>query len=415
MWPSALKGTVTKMTDKDRETQEGEEKAAAIVQIFKENAAAPERPIEEVPSRARFGVLIRRARNKAKRSLRDVANSVFETPPDGQADRRHVWLGELERGKRPPNEALVDAISENLEIDRELLMSAAQEWHKAIHSEGSFVLGDMTVKVTSLAPTAAQANELRMEVDRVITDLESIRDDVEEFADQIRVTVDLAIARSRATVDDFVTPFTLDGGAMPEITLGSGWNPNPCPRCHGSGEDPDVERIDGISDWELRCEKCNGTGQHIERFKVGRCYANSNGEFLRVMDVLDTTGHGMVLIAESSRRTDFVALGRHEGSTLNYREVPLSEWFKHWARSNPHDEELFRSAMTAMEREKTYPARGQRVMDMETGKNGVITLIMTDPFPVQDPPDRAINVTFDDGRSVNGLTCRFKLIEDDGA
>lgn len=412
------------MTDKDRETKEAEEKAA-IIQIFKDRAAVPETPIDDVPSRARFGVLIRRARNKSKLSLRALADKVWEKPAEGFNDHRHVWLGELERGKRPPDEVIVDALIAHLNIDRDLLMRAAQAWHQAIHAEGNFVLGDMEVKVTSLAPTAAQAHELLLEVDRVIADLETIRDDVDEFANVVAKTVERAIVRARATVDDFVTPFELEGGAMPKIRLGSAWNPNSCSRCHGSGVDPDVERLKGISDWELRCEKCNGTGQFILSFEVDRCYAHSKGELLRVMDARETTGHGMVMIAESTRRTDFVALGRHEGATLNYREVPLSEWFKHWLRSNPHDQELAEAATKAMEHEKRYPARGQRVRWVHDPKgsgvpdswitdDGVITAIKTEPMPVQEPVERSINVTFYDGKTSGwmGVDC-FKLIKDD--
>lgn len=391
-----------------------EEKAQAVIQIFKDRVGEPETPVADVPSRARFGELIRRSRNKANLSLRAVAEKVWESPAEDLSDHRHVWLGELERGKRPPDAELVDALGIHLEIDRDILMDAAQSWHRAIHSEGNFVLGDMDVKVTSLAPTAAQAMELRMEVERVIIDLESIRNDVEDFADQVEETVERAIARARATLDDFVTPFELDAGMMPEIILGSRWNPNPCPRCGGFGEDPDVERVEGISDWELRCEKCNGTGQFIPRFEVGRCYAHSKGELLRVMDERETTGHGMVMIAESTRRTDFVALGKHDGATLNYREVPLSEWFKHWFRSNPHDEGLASNAEDMIGREAIYPCRGQRVVSIKHGWKGVITSVETYPMPSQELVEKFIDVTFDDGNTSGQMSIdRFKLIEDD--
>lgn len=298
-------------------------------------------PLDELPPKARFGVLIRRARNEQKRSLREVATKLLDEPADGEKDSRAVWLGEIERGKRPPSEDVIDAAVEHLGIDRELLLQAARDWHEAVWNSDAVVLEGAEFSIASLAPTRRQADELRDELKRVLVDLEGLTETVDEVGDGIRARVEATMSRMRATLADSKGPPTLSLGEFPEVELGNTNELNQCPRCGGSGKDPDVEEVEGIRPWELRCQGCEGTGQHIERFEIGRCYADTTGRLMHIVGEVVSAGYGLALVGERSDHADFqpVAPDDH-GATVGWREVPMSTWWKHWLDANPEDKGL---------------------------------------------------------------------------
>jgi len=305
-------------------------------------------PLAEFPPKSRFGVLIRRARNAQKRSLREVAAAVLEAPIGDEKDHRSVILGELERGKRPPSEDVVNAVLEVLDIDRELLLRSAQEWHDAVWSSDAVVLDGAEFSIASLAPTRHQTDELRDELQRVLIDLEDLTETVEEVGAGVTARVEATMARMRATLADSDGPKQLPLGEFPDIKLGNTNGMNPCERCGGSGKDHEVEEVEGIRDWELRCKDCEGTGQNIAQFEVDHVYVDMTGRLMRVMGKVLSSAYGQTLVAERSDQSDFMPVaGDDHGATVGWREVPQSTWWKHWLASNPNDKVLLRCLRSA--------------------------------------------------------------------
>jgi len=298
-------------------------------------------PLEELPPNARFGVLIRRARTEQKLSLRAVANLLIPPPEEGEKDSRHVFLGEIERGKRPPSEEVIDAAAEHLGVSRGLLLEAARAWHESVWNSDAVVLTGAEFSIASLAPTQRQTAELRDELQRVLVDLDGLTETVGEVGEGIAARVEATMARMRATLSDSEGPKELPLGEFPEVTLGDTSGFNVCPRCGGTGKDPDVEEVEGIRNWELRCQKCEGTGQFIKRFEVGRCYVDMTGRLMHIVGEVVSVGYGLTLVGERSDRADFQPVaGDNQGATGGWREVPMSTWWKHWLAANPGDKGL---------------------------------------------------------------------------
>ena len=94
--------------------------------------------------------------------------------------------------------------------------------------------------------------------------------------------------------------------------------------------------------WELRCEKCGGSGQVIPAFQIGHVYAHQTGRLMRVVGEVETTGYGRVLVGEESSSSNLIPLGRDATASQGWREVKLVTWYDHWIRSNPNDSDLER-------------------------------------------------------------------------
>jgi len=156
------------------------------------------------------------------------------------------------------------------------------------------------------------------------------------------------MARMRATLADSDGPKQLPLGEFPDIKLGKTNGMNPCERCGGSGKDPEVEEVEGIRDWELRCKDCEGTGQNIAQFEVDHVYVDMTGRLMRVIGKVLSSAYGQTLVAERSDMSDFMPIsGDDHGATVGWREVPQSTWWKHWLASNPNDKVLLRCLRSA--------------------------------------------------------------------
>jgi transcriptional regulator with XRE-family HTH domain len=81
-----------------------------------------EEPIAEIEPIRRLGESIRRGRNKKEMSVEDLAGKMGVSP---------VYLVEVERGTSVVDAKQCHEISDLLDIDVELLLSACSDWHKA--------------------------------------------------------------------------------------------------------------------------------------------------------------------------------------------------------------------------------------------------------------------------------------------
>lgn len=95
----------------------------------------PEVPVDQVPARHRLGLLIRRARVRAEKSLKEVAEIVGVSL---------VQLGEVERGLIPIGTEHLRAIADLTRADYDELVQAARDFHTAVWEkpgEGIMVVG----------------------------------------------------------------------------------------------------------------------------------------------------------------------------------------------------------------------------------------------------------------------------------
>jgi len=299
-----------------------------------------EKPIEEVPPKLRFGVLVRRGRIRRKLSLREAAQVLIEPPIEGEKDSRAVILGELERGTRPPTEELADVVASTLRMDRDELLQAAKDWHEALWNSDAVLLEGAEFSMASLSPTRKQTEELRDELRRVLVDFEELADALDDRFGDISLLVERATARVNAALEDFDGPKDLPLGEFPDVVLGNTNELNTCKRCEGSGKDPEVEEVEGIRPWELRCQDCDGTGQWIPEFEVGHAYSGRTGVLMYILGTVVTVAYGACLVAETTDSSDLSPVGIDHDATVGWREVPLSVWWKHWLSANPDDEKL---------------------------------------------------------------------------
>jgi len=342
-------------------------------------------PLAEFPPKSRFGVLIRRARNEQKRSLRDVAVVALDPPVEGEKDHRSVIYGELERGKRPPSEDVINAVLEVLDLDRELLLQAARDWHEAVWSSDAVVLDGAEFSIASLAPTRHQTDELRDELQRVLVDLEDLTTTVEEVGDGIAARVEVTMSRMRATLADSDGPKQLPLGEFPDIKLGNTNELNPCQRCNGFGKDPDVEEVEGIQPWELRCKDCEGTGQYIQRFEIDHVYVDMTGRLMHILGGAVSTAYGVTLVAERSDIGDFVPVaGGDREATIGWREVPKSVWWKHWIAVNPGDGALKKKLLDAERSEGPEAGDGCKIPAFEIDTRDGIRIVINSGWEVDD-------------------------------
>ena len=297
-----------------------------------------ETPIDTLPPKARFGAMVRRARNAKKMSLREAAAMFLDEPVEGEKDSRIVEFGEIERGKRPPTEEIAKRTSSAFNLSYDELIQAARDWNDAIWNSDAVVLKGAEFSIASLSPTREQTDELRDELKRILVDLEHLVETVEEVGEGVAARVERSMARVKAVLADANGPPEIPMGEFPDIVLGDTSGFNHCERCKSTGIDPEVEMVDGIHDWELRCKDCNGTGQDIPAFLLHRVYVDQTGRLMRTIGQVVSVAYGACFVAEHSNRGDFapIAMNDHK-ATLGWREVPKTVWWKHWLDANPND------------------------------------------------------------------------------
>jgi len=123
------------------------EKKLKLVTEKKQNQSEliSEKPISEFSPRMKFGTLIKRARRRRKKMLRDVAE---------QIDVTAMVISEVERGHRPLSWESVEIICGYLEVpDIEIFQQALMEFHYWVWNEKKeFVLSEQTEQVSSIFP-----------------------------------------------------------------------------------------------------------------------------------------------------------------------------------------------------------------------------------------------------------------------
>jgi len=286
--------------------------------------------------RIAFGKLVESLRIMRGISCLDLGTALFGEDLGLSEATRFDMVRKLERGAIPPSKLMIDDITKLFDLrddDVTALMEAATAWHRSLWMDTqSVVLDGGEMRMASLVPSASQLHVMRDEVTRLVEDLHLIQERAMN-----------SMKRAQATLEDLDGGLSLTPKNMPEdYPLGSpDFNPNPCSRCGGTGVDPDVEEVENIKAWELRCRDCEGTGQRIERFMIGHVYSSTRGELVRPLARVETTAYGVsTVIAESTISREFRPMADGVEHSRGWREIPLAKWFEHWLRSNPNDAEL---------------------------------------------------------------------------
>jgi|GEM_PF-1048502 len=315
-----------------------------------------EKPILEIPPRMRLGTLIRRARIRAKKSLQEMADVLSE---DGFTP---VVLGEVERGKRPVSWDQVDSICHYLDVNPEIFHQALMQFHHEIWSGqkvAKVVLEEQIEKVTSL-PLNYDTVELVSALRNAISSMDIGKGALERASRIIRHSscggpfefVRDAEMAAQASV-------LLDSSMhIAQVILENPPEAVPVPKecdeiCRtGKVEKPAWEPPE---DW-----------QDAAVFEISKVYQlKETGDLMRIIGEAETLFYGHVFVAETQNGIKPVVV--RPGCAENWREVPLSQWYKNWLSEDPvsnSDFELYAKYEVALREEGEEIVRREVVSEI---------------------------------------------------
>jgi len=268
-------------------------------------------------------MLFRRFRIKANKSLRETAEVLSGEIED------HVVLAEIERGRRPATADQIHAFCDYIGVGTEAFFEAAQDFHRSVWEPNCHPLEvvDQMVKVSSVVPVYDQ-QELSSALRSAINSMDIASDVLTQCMGILRCNKEwVRDAEMAASV-----VLMLEGGAsFSRLVLEHPLEPmsgtKPYAESQGWTDVPNV-----ISDPDWKDADC---------FEVGKVYEHRTGRLMRIVGEVETTGYfNPTLVGEEMGRGDLMPVGCDEDSAQNYREVPLSRWYKAWLDANPNNEEL---------------------------------------------------------------------------